>query len=66
MVVDLCVCGGGGCGSGVAVVVKCTGISQRKLTTKTPRTLAKKGSLNCYTMAHEQSACTHTFAHAVA
>ena len=68
VVVDVCVCGGGGCGSGVAVVVKCTGISQRKyeLTTKKPRTLAKKGSLNCYTMAHEQSACTHTFAHAVA
>ena len=68
VVVDVCVCGGGGCGSGVAVVVKCTGVSQRKykLTTKKPRTLAKKGSLNCYTMAHEQSACTHTFAHAVA
>ena len=68
VVVDVCVCGGGGCGSGVPVVVKCTGVSQRKykLTTKKPRTLAKKGSLNCYTMAHEQSACTHTFAHAVA
>ena len=61
VVIDVCVCGGGGCGYGVAVVVKCTGVSQRKymLARKKPRPLAKKGSLHCYTMAHEQSACTY-------
>ena len=59
VVVDVYVCGGGGCSYGVVVVGKCIGVIQRLGSSKETQT-SSKTSGHCYIMVHEQSASAHT------